>query len=110
MDHVICRDEVEHGKPEPDLFLAAFHKWEGINPVNAIMFEDSPLGIAAANRAGIPTVFVPDPHVDPVESLRESDAKPILALASSNWTASVEKALDCDAVLIMPTNGRDGPV
>jgi pseudouridine-5'-monophosphatase len=82
MDHVVCGDEVEHGKPAPDLFLAALHKWEGIDPINALVFEDSPLGIAAANRAGIPAVYIPDPHIDAVESLKEYDANPILTLES----------------------------
>jgi pseudouridine-5'-monophosphatase len=82
MDHVVCGDEVARGKPEPDLFLAALHKWEGIAPVNAVVFEDSPLGIAAANRAGIPAVFVPDPNIDPVESLKEYGANAILTLQS----------------------------
>jgi pseudouridine-5'-monophosphatase len=82
MDHVVCGDEVAHGKPEPDLFLAALHKWEGIAPENALVFEDSPLGIAAANRAGMPAVFVPDPHINAVEALKASDAKAVLTLES----------------------------
>jgi pseudouridine-5'-monophosphatase len=82
MDHVVCADDVQHGKPEPDLFLAALQRWDGIAAENALVFEDSPLGIAAANRAGIPAVFVPDEHVDPVESLKEYDAKAVLTLKS----------------------------
>jgi pseudouridine-5'-monophosphatase len=82
MDHVVCGNEVARGKPEPDLFLAALHKWEGIDPKNALVFEDSPLGIAAANRAGMPAVFIPDSHIDPVESLKEQDAKAVLTLNS----------------------------
>jgi hypothetical protein len=38
-------------------------------------------------------------------SVKEPPPSDWLALASSNWTTSVEKALDGDAVLIMPTNG-----
>ena len=82
MDHIICGDEVQHGKPEPDLFLAALHKWDGIKAENALVFEDSPLGILAANRAGIPAVFVPDPHMDAEESLRLYNAVPILTIKS----------------------------
>lgn len=82
MDHIVCGDEVEHGKPEPDLFLAALGKWGDINPENALVFEDSPLGIKAANRAGIPAVFVPDPHVNAEAALKEYDAVPILTLRS----------------------------
>jgi pseudouridine-5'-monophosphatase len=82
MDHVVCADDVQHGKPEPDLFLAALRRWDGIAAENALVFEDSPLGIAAANRAGIPAVFVPDEHIDPVESLNEYQAMAVLVLRS----------------------------
>lgn len=82
MDHVICGDDVEHGKPEPDLFLAALAKWGNIKPENALVFEDSPLGIKAANRAGIPAVFVPDPHVNAEAALKDNNAVPILTIHS----------------------------
>ena len=82
MDHVICGDDVAHGKPEPDLFLAALHKWEGIAPESALVFEDSPLGIKAANRAGMPAIFVPDPHMNAEKALAEYDAKPLLTISS----------------------------
>jgi hypothetical protein len=29
MDHVVCANEAERGKPEPDLFMLGLHKWEG---------------------------------------------------------------------------------
>jgi hypothetical protein len=74
--------DVARGKPEPDLFLAALRRWDGVDAANALVFEDSPLGIAAANRAGMPAVFVPDSHVDPVKSLREYGATAVLTLAS----------------------------
>ena len=79
---IICGDEVKHGKPEPDLFLAALSKFEGIKPEEALVFEDSPLGILAANRAGIPSVFVPDSHIDIDKSLDDQGAKPILTISS----------------------------
>ena len=82
MDHVICGDDVKNGKPEPDLFLAALHKWDGIDPKNALVFEDSPLGIKAANVAGMPAVFVPDPHMDVESALKEYDAHPVLTIDS----------------------------
>ena len=82
MDHVICGDDVEKGKPEPDLFLAALHKWDGIAAENALVFEDSPLGIKAANRAGIPAIFIPDSHMDAEAALKEYDAVPILTIKS----------------------------
>ena len=74
MDFTVCGNEVQAGKPEPDLFLAALNKFEGIKPEEALVFEDSPLGILAANRGGMPSVFVPDPHVDIEKSLMNEGA------------------------------------
>ena len=52
-------EEVEHSKPEPDIFLRACYK-ENISPKNAVVFEDSPNGIRAAVKAGIPVFCIPD--------------------------------------------------
>ena len=82
MDHVICGDDVLHGKPEPDIFLAALNKYDGIPPEAALVFEDSPLGIKAANNAGMASVFVPDPHLNIEESLGEQDAHPEVIISS----------------------------
>jgi hypothetical protein len=43
-------------------------------------------------------------------SVKEPLPSDWLALASPNWTASVEKALEGDTVLIMPANGADKQV
>ena len=43
---------VEHGKPEPDLFLHAAQAM-GVSPSNCLVIEDSPAGIVAARRAGM---------------------------------------------------------
>jgi pseudouridine-5'-monophosphatase len=82
MDHCVTGDDVEKGKPEPDLFLTALRKWEGIAPEEALVFEDSPLGILAANRAGIPSILVPDPHLDYQKKLDELQAKPLMVISS----------------------------
>ena len=52
-------DEVQNGKPAPDIFLLAAKKL-GIEPETAIGFEDSPAGLAGLASAGIPSVFIPD--------------------------------------------------
>jgi len=61
-DAVICADDVGLGrtKPNPDLFLSALAQL-GVGKEAAIVFEDSPNGVAAANRAGIFVVAVPNP-------------------------------------------------
>ncbi|EAY12714.1 haloacid dehalogenase-like hydrolase family protein [Trichomonas vaginalis G3] len=82
MDVTVCGDEVEHGKPAPDLFLAALAKFPGIKPEEALVFEDSPLGIKAANLAGMPSVFVPDEHLDIEKSLADQQAVPTYIIDS----------------------------
>ena len=60
-DHVIARDDVPPGriKPNPDLFLLALNRLK-VPKDAAIVFEDSPNGVKAANRAGIFVVAVPN--------------------------------------------------
>jgi len=59
---VICADDVGVGrtKPNPDLFLVALSRLQ-VEREAAIVFEDSPNGVTAANRAGIFVVAVPNP-------------------------------------------------
>ncbi len=45
------------GKPHPDMFLAAAERM-GIAPETCIVFEDAPLGVEAARRAGMRAVAV----------------------------------------------------
>jgi pseudouridine-5'-monophosphatase len=82
MDHIVTGDMVKHGKPEPDIFLAALGKWPGIAPENTLVFEDSALGIAAANRAGMASVFVPDSHMNISEALSDQNAVPCVTIDS----------------------------
>lgn len=60
-DHVITADDVAIGrtKPNPDLFLTALKRLQ-VQKEAAIVFEDSPNGVKAANRAGIFVVAVPN--------------------------------------------------
>lgn len=54
---VVTAEEVEHGKPAPDLFLLAAQRM-AVTPEQCLVFEDSPLGILAAERAGMGAVLV----------------------------------------------------
>lgn len=47
---IFTSDMVEYGKPEPDLFLFAAEKM-GYTPQNAIVIEDSTVGVMAAQKA-----------------------------------------------------------
>ena len=59
LDAVVYGDEVEHGKPEPDIFLRAA-KAIGISSSEAVVVEDSINGIKAGYAAGMRVVHIPD--------------------------------------------------
>lgn len=59
LDAVVYGDEVEHGKPEPDIFLRAAEAI-GVSPADAIVVEDSINGIKAGYAAGMRVVHIPD--------------------------------------------------
>lgn len=54
---VVTAEEVQRGKPDPDLFLLAAQRM-GVAPGDCLVFEDSLLGITAAERAGMGSVLV----------------------------------------------------
>jgi beta-phosphoglucomutase-like phosphatase (HAD superfamily) len=57
VDFILCDEDGGAGKPDPDGFLRALERF-GVKPNEAMVFEDSPAGIEAAKRAGIPVAFV----------------------------------------------------
>ena len=58
-ENTISSDQVERGKPYPDIFLAACRKM-GTAPEDALVLEDSPAGICAAHEGNIPVIAIPD--------------------------------------------------
>lgn len=56
---IVAGDEVVRSKPEPEIFLTACKK-SGVNYKNAVVFEDSAVGIVAAQRAGIKSILIDD--------------------------------------------------
>ena len=60
IDAVVCREHVARGKPFPDLYLRAISAL-GVSAEEALAFEDSPNGVAAAKAAGLRCVAVPNP-------------------------------------------------
>jgi len=68
---VIARsDEVAHGKPAPDVFIEAARKL-GVDPAACVAFEDAPIGVIAAARAGMTVVAVTTSY--PAEVLATTD-------------------------------------
>jgi len=55
---IAAGDEVERGKPAPDIYLLAAERM-GISPERCLALEDAPLGVEAAVAAGMRCVAVP---------------------------------------------------
>ncbi len=60
-DHYLSAEEVAHGKPYPDVFIAAAERL-GFTPNQCVVFEDAPSGIQAANAAGTFIVALETTH------------------------------------------------
>jgi beta-phosphoglucomutase-like phosphatase (HAD superfamily) len=70
----VSSEEVERGKPAPDVYLAAANGL-GVDPTRCVAIEDSSNGLRAAAAAGMKVIAIPNPHYAP-----EPDA---LALAAA---------------------------
>ena len=70
---VITGDEVQQGKPHPDIYLRAAEKL-GISPEACLVIEDSLAGIAAGKAANMRVAAIPDRRfVDPREYEKEAN-------------------------------------
>jgi beta-phosphoglucomutase family hydrolase len=56
-DAVVGAADVARGKPHPDVFLKAAEQL-GVDPADCIVFEDAPMGVEAARRAGMRAVVI----------------------------------------------------
>ncbi|WP_298324142.1 HAD family phosphatase [Haloactinopolyspora sp.] len=83
---VLTGDEVAHGKPHPEPYLAAAAQL-GVDPESCVVIEDSPTGAASGLAAGARVVSVPNavaPRPEPgmvvIDSLGGVAAADLLAL------------------------------
>ncbi|HEX4946248.1 MAG TPA: HAD family phosphatase [Blastocatellia bacterium] len=60
---VSSSEDVAHGKPQPDVFLAAARKLN-VEPGRCVVIEDAPAGIEAGRRAGMKTIGVLTTHAE----------------------------------------------
>lgn len=60
---IVAGDEVTKGKPDPEIFLKACEK-AGFKPEDALVLEDSMVGIQAANAAHISSCLIDDDIYD----------------------------------------------
>ncbi len=70
----VSSDEVDHGKPAPDVYLEAMKRMS-ITPQESVIVEDSSGGILAGKAAGAKVIAVPNPDMMPTaDALRQADA------------------------------------
>lgn len=65
-DYLVSAEEVERGKPDPQMFLKAAEHFN-VNACDCVVIEDSPVGIEAGKRAGM-TVIARDNRILPVDT------------------------------------------
>ena len=91
MQGTVTGRDVSRGKPDPEVFLKAAAKL-GLSPVDCAVVEDAPVGITAANAAGMVSIaLVSTGHIAErvahakcvVHSLRELTAESIARLIDS---------------------------
>jgi len=69
---MVCREDVNHPKPAPDLFVKSAQSL-GVRQQECLVLEDSPIGIAAAFAADCPCIFVPSLLPADSEASRQAD-------------------------------------
>jgi beta-phosphoglucomutase len=75
---IIAAEDVEHGKPAPDGFIAALgrigfilRQRDAVQPEECLVVEDTPAGIEAAHRAGMKVLALC--HLRPAADLAAAD-------------------------------------
>jgi HAD superfamily hydrolase (TIGR01509 family) len=64
----VSSEEVERGKPAPDVYLEAARRLGG-RPENVVAIEDSANGIRAAKAAAMRVIAIPNPHFPPPDDV-----------------------------------------
>lgn len=85
-DAIIGGDMVEHGKPDPEIFLKGAEVL-GVHPENCLVLEDSKMGILAAHRAQMHSCFIqdtikPDAEMKSVIEFRRNNLEEVIELIS----------------------------
>jgi beta-phosphoglucomutase-like phosphatase (HAD superfamily) len=94
MRAIVSSDEVEHGKPAPDVYLAAAARLDA-DPRRCLVVEDSLNGVRAGIAAGMTVVLIPNATVPPAGNARELAHRVVGSLAE----------LDPDALATTPSIG-----
>jgi HAD superfamily hydrolase (TIGR01509 family) len=73
-DFVATRDDVEQGKPDPEIYLLVSRELH-VKPEQCLVIEDSPIGVKAARDAGMEVIAVSTPLTQ--RGLHQSNLLPL---------------------------------
>jgi len=79
-DAIVSSEEVEHGKPAPDVYIAAARQLD-VEPESCVAVEDSTNGIKAAVAAGMRTIAVPNRELPPDDDVLKTADVVVSSLA-----------------------------
>jgi beta-phosphoglucomutase-like phosphatase (HAD superfamily) len=95
-DFVATRDDVEHGKPDPEIYRLVAHEL-GVAPADCLVIEDSPAGVRAALVAGMSVLAVSTPFTrDQLHAAR--------LLPAARIIDDPERVADAAAAIIRQSN------
>jgi HAD superfamily hydrolase (TIGR01509 family) len=77
---VVSSEEVERGKPAPDVYLAVARALD-VDATDCVAIEDSTNGIKSAVAAGMRTIAVPNPHFPPDDDVLATADEVVPSLA-----------------------------
>lgn len=89
---VVAMEDTRRGKPDPEVFLKAA-KELGIEPARCLVFEDAPVGIAAAKAGGMRAVGVTFVGHHSAEKLLEAGADRVVHSLEMMSVADVRAVL-----------------
>ncbi len=94
-DDIICADDVQPGrtKPNPDIYLKTLERLD-VPPDAAVVFEDSPNGVLAAQRANIFVVAVPNPLTVKMGVAGDVTVSSLAELSLRDLFENIQKARD----------------
>lgn len=88
---IFCRDDVEQGKPAPDLIFKAAQRL-AVSVEQCLVLEDSPIGVMAAKRAGANCILIPSMPMQTgtaVADLVMDDLSQVADFVTANFSPSL---------------------
>lgn len=81
---VISSESVPRGKPAPDVFLAAARALD-VPASQCLVFEDSLVGVQAAQAAGMRSFAVPSSHPEEIARIASRVFPSLAAITAADW-------------------------